>query len=63
MFEHGWYIFCVACMLCAHDVGVNFAIALHLKSKTQKRKARQTCAGVEVVTRFDLSNMACICFV
>ena len=32
------YILCVACMLCADDVGVQFAIGLLLTSKTRKLK-------------------------
>ena len=38
MFEHSWYIFCVASMLCAHDGVVQFAIVLLHKSKTRKLK-------------------------
>ena len=51
---------CVACMIFAFDAAVTFAIALLFTSRNNKCKAyRDVC----VLTRFDLSNMDCICFV
>ena len=35
IFEYGLCMFCVACMICANDVGVQFAIALLLMSETR----------------------------
>ena len=55
-------MFCVACMMCAHDVGVNIAIAFFSGLRRENEKP-QTCTGVGVVTRFDFSIMACICLV
>ena len=49
-------------MMCAHDVGVQFAIAL-LSGLIRENGKLKTCTGVGVVTGFDCSNMACICLV
>ena len=51
---------CVACMICVHDVAVEFAIALLFMSKKDKMQQQQING---IVTRLDVSNMACICFV
>ena len=53
-------MFCVACIIFAFDAGVQFAIALHFTSRIKKSKAYK---DVCVLTRFDLSNMDCICVV
>ena len=48
-------MFCVAFMICAHDVAVQFAIALLFMSRNKK--------DVSVLKRFDVANLHCICFV
>ena len=55
-------MFCVACMIYAFDVAGTFAIAVLFMSK-EKKMQKLTCKDVCVLTRFDVSNMDCICFV
>ena len=35
-FEYGLYMFCVACLICADEFGVQFALALLFMSKKAK---------------------------
>ena len=46
-------------MTFAHCVAVRFAIALLFMSKNEKMQNKYN--GICVLTRFDLSNMDCIC--
>ena len=48
-------MFCVAFMICSHELAVQLAVALLFISRNKK--------DVCVVTRFDVANMDCICFV
>ena len=52
-------------MLCAHDIGVTFAIALLLKSKTRQRRTKNVyrCWGCDEVRCFEYGlYMFCIAY-
>ena len=56
IFEYGLYIFSVTCMLCAHDAGVQFAIAVF-------EKQEEYTDGSVFVMQCDFLNTDCISFV
>ena len=50
---------CVACVRFAHDCAVKCARAFLFMSRNDKKQSEYN--GICVLTRFDLSNMDCIC--
>ena len=52
-------MFCVACMIVAHDFAVRFAIALLFMSR--KENLQNKYNGICVLARFAFANMDCIC--